>query len=89
MMGFRYNGNTQINLWEDGRTSQGNLHVSASLGLVIQCNANDTLSFVAHMVMLNQMPYRTCLGKHLFSWINKKKITYEQCQLYTYNQRYG
>ena len=48
MMGFRYNGNTQINLWEDGRTSQGNLHVSASLGLVIQCNANDTLSFVAH-----------------------------------------
>ena len=48
MMGFRYNGNTQLNLWEDGRTSAGNLHVSASLGLVIQCNANDTLSFVAH-----------------------------------------
>ena len=48
MMGFRYNGNTQLNLWEDGRTSHGNLHVSASLGLVIQCNANDTLSFVAH-----------------------------------------
>ena len=48
MMGFRYNGNTQLNLWEDGRVSVGNVHVSASLGLVIQCNANDTLSFVAH-----------------------------------------
>ena len=48
MMGFRYNGNTQLNLWEDGRSSKGNLHVSASLGLVIQCNANDTLSFVTH-----------------------------------------
>ena len=48
MMGFRYNGNTQLNLWEDGRTSAGNVHVSASLGLVIQCNANDTLSFVSN-----------------------------------------
>ena len=48
MMGFRYNGNTQLNLWEDGRASAGNIHVSASLGLVIQCNANDTLSFVSH-----------------------------------------
>ena len=48
MMGFRYNGKTQLNLWEDGRSSAGNVHVSASLGLVIQCNANDTLSFVAH-----------------------------------------
>ena len=48
MMGFRYNGNTQLNLWEDGRTSAGNVHVSASLGLVIQCSANDTLSFVSN-----------------------------------------
>ena len=48
MMGFRYNGNTQLNLWEDGRASAGNIHVSASLGLVIQCNANDTLSFVSN-----------------------------------------
>ena len=48
MMGFRYNGNTQLNLWEDGRASAGNVHVSASLGLVIQCNANDTLSFVSN-----------------------------------------
>ena len=48
MMGFRYNGNTQLNLWEDGRTSKGNYHISASLALVIQCNANDTLSFVSN-----------------------------------------
>ena len=48
MMGFRYNGNTQLNLWEDGRAApNGNAkHVSASFALVIQCNANDTLSFV-------------------------------------------
>ena len=48
MMGFRYNGNTQLNLWEDGRASAGNVHVSATIGLVIQCNANDTLSFVSN-----------------------------------------
>ena len=48
MMGFRYNGNTQLNLWEDGRSGAGNKHVSASFGLVIQCNVNDTLSFVSH-----------------------------------------
>ena len=48
MMGFRYNGNTQLNLWEDGRAAPNGAakHVSASFALVIQCNANDTLSFV-------------------------------------------
>ena len=50
MMGFRYNGNTQLNLWEDGRSAPNGAskHVSASFALVIQCNANDTLSFVHH-----------------------------------------